>query len=67
MYLRLSSFASQILSIFIECSFELFAMLILYHIDLIANTFYKMLIMTYNSPVYEFNAIASALTASKSR
>ena len=58
MYLRLSSFASQILSIFIECSFELFAMLILYHIDLIAIN---------NPPVYEFNAIASALTASKSR
>lgn len=47
MYLHLRSFASQILPIFIEISFELFAMHILYHIDLIANTFYEMLVMTY--------------------
>ena len=45
MHFRLSRFASEIPSILIEISLKLLAVLILYHVDLIADAFNEVLVV----------------------
>mgnify|MGYP001772203798 CR=1 FL=1 len=47
MHFRLRRFASEIPSILIEISLKLLAVLILYHVYLIADAFNEVLIVTY--------------------